>query len=107
MSKALMLAASNGHVAVVEVLLEHDVPVDYLNEVCFPCCRACVHSQYNEACAMFYQCGKTALMLASENGYADVVDVLLKNGAQADLQIQVCAMLRFELQARKLQAMVE
>lgn len=106
MSKALTLAAS-GHVAVVELLLEHDVPIDDLDEVCFPCCRTCVHCKYDKACAMLYQCGKTALMLASENGHADVVDVLLNNGAQVDLQSQVSAMLRFELQARKLQAKIE
>lgn len=59
---ALMLAAKNGHLAVVKQLLENGAKI-YLRE------------------DDFTGMGKTALMFAAENGHQEVEKVLLENGA--------------------------
>ncbi|CAI8029379.1 Ankyrin repeat domain-containing protein 29, partial [Geodia barretti] len=58
-----MVASQNGHVEVVDKLLQHGATVDLQKED-----------------------GWSSLMAASQNGHVEVVDKLLQHGASVDLQ---------------------
>ena len=58
---ALIYASENGHIEIVEVLLDNGADVNAYNNY-----------------------GNTALMMASENGHIEIVEMLLKKGADLD-----------------------
>ena len=88
-----MWASLNGHVEVVDKLLQHGATVDLQKVVC-----KYVHHKfhYSVSCVslLCYPCvssqnGTSSLMMASQNGHVEVVDKLLQHGATVDLQHQV------------------
>ena len=88
-----MWASLNGHVEVVNILLQHGATVDLQKMVC-----KCVHHKFHYpvscVCLFCYPCvssqnGASSLIWASENGHVEVVDKLLQQGARVDLQRQV------------------
>ena len=90
-----MVASQNGHVEVVDKLLQHGASVDLQSKVSvtllnslYKCMNIAPHTMtYHE------QNGVSSLISASENGHVEVVDKLLQHGAKADLQENVCVII--------------
>ena len=91
---SLMLASQNGHLDVMHLLLQSDVPVESRDDSgSTPLMAASFHGR-SDAVRLLLQSGaavdarksdgSTPLMLASERGHADTVNLLLQNGAVAD-----------------------
>ena len=90
---SLMLASMNGHVEIVNMLLQHGATVDLQKLVC-----KYIHHKFHYpvscVCLFRYPCvssqnGASSLILASQNGHMEVVDKLLQQGARVDLKDQV------------------
>ena len=75
-----MYASQNGHMEVVDKLLQHGARVDLQNKV------SRILSSSHTCCE---QSGVSSLMVASQNGHAEVVDKLLQHGARINLQEEV------------------
>ena len=85
-----MWASLNGHVEVVDKLLQHGATVD-LQKVVFKYIHHKFHYPVSCVCLFCYPCvssqnGASSLMSASQNGHVEVVDKLLQHGATVDLQ---------------------
>ena len=100
---SLMAASENGHVEVVDKLLQHGARVDLQEEVHFICLNynilhtSCMSSKHfslhvivcTHVPCILLQNGWHSLMVASQNGHVEVIDKLLQNGARVDLQKEV------------------
>ena len=99
---ALYVASQNGHVEVVNILLQNGAHVDVQNEVrkftyelltgsetvCIT--RTLLRHLYWIECFDFHvQDKSTPLMIVSQYGHVDVVNVLLQHGASVCLQNKV------------------
>lgn len=73
---ALMLAAANGHEVIAQALLAAGSDVHAINNV-----RAIWEITLPPCNVIFVQEGKSALMIAAENGLEAVVNALLKAGS--------------------------
>ena len=96
------MASENGHVEVVNILLQNRAHVDLQDEVSLTfsptidrALKLYVSQEHALLDLMFiflYLHGQdkwTPLMIASQNGHVDVVNVLLQHGASVDLQNKV------------------
>lgn len=93
---ALIWAADNGHLEVVEVLLQAGVDVNIQDKVH---CRGFIAEpiRQNLFCTLlclFAQEGQSALMHATKRGYFQVVQFLLQSGADRDLLGKVSSIVR-------------
>ena len=100
---ALYVASRNGRVEVVNILLQNGAHVDVQDEVevfIFHICstdravklKAMYVSQEHDCDVFIFiivQDKWTPLMMASQNGHVDVVNVLLQHGASVHLQNKV------------------
>ena len=77
-----MLASEDGHIELIDKLLQHGASVDLQNKV------SCSSSNHF-ALQLLHQDGLSSLMVASCSGHVEVVDKLLQHGASVDLQDQV------------------
>ncbi|GFS99414.1 hypothetical protein NPIL_346171 [Nephila pilipes] len=86
----LHLAAKNGHENIIRILLKQksNIEIDFLG--CHPLCYAVIHNQKaavqlfldrNSVDACVVLGGLTSLHIAADNGCLEVVNLLLKNGA--------------------------
>ena len=96
------MTSENGHVEVVNILLQNGAHVDIQDEV-----KVCIRStdralklkalyvsqEHDCDCDVFFfimvQNRWTPLMIASQNGHVDVVNVLLQHGSSVHLQNKV------------------
>ena len=85
-----MLTSQNGHVDMVDMLLQHQATVDLQNKVVLTGPYK-LYNNYNDL-VTFIMCqnGWSSLMLGSESGHVEVVDKLLQHGARVNLQSKVC-----------------
>jgi hypothetical protein len=89
-----MNACANGHLSVVKTLLGRGATVDLVSNVCAHTHTHCCHSEIETdpsttSRAIGVQTNETALYLACENGYADIVRVLLEAKANYKLKTLV------------------
>lgn len=96
----LSMAAKNGHVGLVDKLLEYGVEVDLLVHVRIISCNF-TDSQFSifiissssltqsSDLRLLFKHGFSALLEASQEGHAAVVELLLEHDAQVDLQDKV------------------
>ena len=78
-----MMASQEGHLEVVDKLLQHGATVDLQKNVRISSAVVYVIT------VSYRQDGRSSLILASDNGHVEVVDKLLQHGATADLQNNV------------------
>lgn len=92
-----MLAAQNGHLKIVELLLKHDAEIDWQDESGMTPLIAAVQNGYLDVVEYLVEHkanvnkqesihGKTAIMFAAYNGYMDIVKYLLENGANVNIK---------------------
>lgn len=83
----LMLAAENGHVFVVEYLVERGANINARNKVT---CQQPYFAVFS--CAyVSYQVGQTALYLAAYKGHPAIVAYLCSRGADVAIPDEVCS----------------
>lgn len=85
-----MNASKEGHVNVVDQLLQYGAPLDVKNNVGDRCTDyLCSLSFLMILYSTLFQDGMTAMMLAAKGGYSGVVNLLLEHGAEVDLRHKV------------------
>ena len=86
-ASSLMVASENGHVEVVDKLLQHGARIDLQENVCVidPLHTRTTCTSPNKS----IQYGWHAVMYASQNGHIIVLERLLQHGARLDLPTQV------------------
>lgn len=83
---ALMLAAANGHIKTVELLLKSGADLRMTDDPQGAPARGlrAMLSEGGLSALSEYRLGRTALMLAAETGHETIVDSLLRAGAEVD-----------------------
>lgn len=100
-STPLFIAAQNGHTEMISLLLQHGADVNAAGCTVSPLSMA-VQGGYLETCRVLLKNGAdpnihecSPLILAASDEYSDLVKLLLTNGANLDLAIQICVQERW------------
>ena len=86
---ALMIACWKGHLPIVMEMIRTGAKTDIQDQVCV-CVCVCTYPQNDDSqsmctCVCGVQEGLTSLMLAAQNGYAEIVEALLNANANPNI----------------------